>query len=94
MWDRTLIEDKRATDIQQIGYNSGRVPAGRLLLDSESPLQSFHAHRGDRAVVLTRHSKDSRWPLSRLTEHVPGLRELRVTSPTRSTSETTGRSCS
>ncbi len=41
MWDRTLIEDKRATDIQQIGYNSGRVPAGRLLLDSESPLQSF-----------------------------------------------------
>ena len=41
MWDRTLIEDKRATDIQQIGYNSGRVRAGRLLLDSESPLQSF-----------------------------------------------------
>ncbi|NKR75933.1 hypothetical protein GS492_25755 [Rhodococcus hoagii] len=28
---------QRATDIQQIGYNSGRVPAGRLLLDSEQP---------------------------------------------------------
>lgn len=41
MWDQTLIEDKRATDIQQIGYNSGTVRAGRLLLDSESPLQSF-----------------------------------------------------
>ncbi|MGB3697485.1 MAG: aromatic ring-hydroxylating dioxygenase subunit alpha [Gordonia sp. (in: high G+C Gram-positive bacteria)] len=41
MWDRTLIEDKRATDIQQIGYNSGKIPAGRLMLDSESPLQSF-----------------------------------------------------
>ncbi|WP_257209971.1 aromatic ring-hydroxylating oxygenase subunit alpha [Rhodococcus erythropolis] len=41
MWDQTLIEDKQATDIQQIGYNSGRIPSGRLLLDSESPLQSF-----------------------------------------------------
>lgn len=41
MWDRTLEEDKQATDIQQIGYRSGRVPAGRLMLDSESPLQSF-----------------------------------------------------
>jgi choline monooxygenase len=41
MWDRTLEEDKQATDIQQIGYRSGRVPAGRLLLDSESPLRSF-----------------------------------------------------
>ncbi|WP_336793434.1 aromatic ring-hydroxylating dioxygenase subunit alpha [Gordonia malaquae] len=41
MWDRTLIEDKRATDVQQIGYNSGRVPSARLMLDSESPLQTF-----------------------------------------------------
>lgn len=41
MWDQTLIEDKRATDIQQIGYRSGRVPTGRLMLDSESPLQAF-----------------------------------------------------
>jgi choline monooxygenase len=41
MWDRTLEEDKQATDVQQIGYRSGRVPAGRLMLDSESPLQSF-----------------------------------------------------
>lgn len=41
MWDQTLIEDKRATDIQQIGYRSGRVPTGRLMLDSESTLRSF-----------------------------------------------------
>jgi choline monooxygenase len=41
MWDQTLIEDKQATDIQQIGYRSGCIPAGRLLLDSESTLQSF-----------------------------------------------------
>lgn len=41
MWDRTLIEDKQATDIQQIGYQSGRVKSGRLMLDSESPLQAF-----------------------------------------------------
>lgn len=41
MWDRTLIEDKQATDLQQIGYRSGRVPNARLMLDSESPLQAF-----------------------------------------------------
>ncbi len=41
MWDQTLIEDKQATDIQQIGYRSRRVPAGRLMLDSESPLSAF-----------------------------------------------------
>lgn len=41
MWDQTLIEDKRATDIQQVGYRSRTVPAGRLMLDSESPLQAF-----------------------------------------------------
>lgn len=41
MWDRTLEEDKQATDTQQIGYRSGRIPHGRLMLDSESPLQAF-----------------------------------------------------
>lgn len=41
MWDQTLIEDKRATDIQQLGYRSRAVPTGRLMLDSESPLQAF-----------------------------------------------------
>lgn len=41
MWDRTLIEDKAATDIQQIGYNSGRVPQGQMLVDSEGPLVQF-----------------------------------------------------
>lgn len=41
MWDQTLIEDKGATDIQQAGYASSRVPLGRLMLDSESPLQAF-----------------------------------------------------
>lgn len=41
MWDRTLQEDEQATAIQQIGYESGRVRAGRLMLDSESPLQAF-----------------------------------------------------
>lgn len=41
MWDQTLIEDKQATDIQQIGYSSGRVKSGRLMLDSEGPLQAF-----------------------------------------------------
>jgi choline monooxygenase len=41
MWDQTLIEDKLATDIQQVGYRSRRVPVGRLMLDSETPLQAF-----------------------------------------------------
>lgn len=41
MWDLTLEEDKQATDRQQIGYRSGSVPHGRLLLDSESCLQAF-----------------------------------------------------
>lgn len=41
MWDQTLVEDKSATDIQQLGYRSGRVPSGRLMLDSESPLRDF-----------------------------------------------------
>lgn len=41
MWDRTLVEDKRATDIQQVGYSSGRIPAGRMMPDSEAPLQQF-----------------------------------------------------
>lgn len=41
MWDQTLVEDKQATDLQQIGYRSGRIPHARLLLDSESPLRAF-----------------------------------------------------
>ncbi|WP_340539261.1 aromatic ring-hydroxylating oxygenase subunit alpha [Nocardioides sp. GXZ039] len=41
MWDRTLIEDKTATDIQQIGYQSGRIPAGQMMVDSEGPLVQF-----------------------------------------------------
>lgn len=41
MWDETLKEDKLATDIQQVGYQAGRIPAGRMLLDSEHALQSF-----------------------------------------------------
>ena len=41
MWDQTLIEDQAATDNQQVGYRSGRVPRGRLMLDSEHPLQAF-----------------------------------------------------
>ncbi|WP_069814417.1 aromatic ring-hydroxylating oxygenase subunit alpha [Streptomyces sp. TP-A0874] len=41
MWDQTLIEDQQATEVQQVGYRSRRVPTGRLMLDSESPLQAF-----------------------------------------------------
>ncbi|CDR06441.1 aromatic ring-hydroxylating oxygenase subunit alpha [Streptomyces iranensis] len=41
MWDQTLVEDKRATDCQQIGYRSARVRNGRLMLDSEHPLRAF-----------------------------------------------------
>jgi len=41
MWDQTLMEDKMATDRQQIGYRSGRIPYARLLPDSEHPLQAF-----------------------------------------------------
>ena len=41
MWDATLEEDKQATDLQQAGYRSRRVPHARLMLDSESPLQAF-----------------------------------------------------
>jgi len=41
MWDQTLVEDKAATDLQQLGYRSGRIPHARLMLDSEAPLQAF-----------------------------------------------------
>lgn len=41
MWDLTLEEDKLATDRQQLGYRSGRVPHGRLMLDSEECLRAI-----------------------------------------------------
>ena len=41
MWDQTLREDKLATDLQQVGYHSGRIPNARILLESESSLQAF-----------------------------------------------------
>ena len=36
-----MPEDADATNRQQVGYRSGQVPAGRLMLDSEHNLQAF-----------------------------------------------------
>ncbi len=41
MWDQVLLEDGAATDRQQLGYRSGQIPAGRLMLNSEHNLQAF-----------------------------------------------------
>jgi len=41
MWDQVLREDAEATDRQQLGYRSGQIPAGRLMLNSEHNLQAF-----------------------------------------------------
>ena len=41
MWDQVLLEDAGATDRQQVGYRSGQIPAGRLMLNSEHNLQAF-----------------------------------------------------
>jgi phenylpropionate dioxygenase-like ring-hydroxylating dioxygenase large terminal subunit len=41
MWDQVLLEDAEATNRQQIGYRSGQIPAGRLMLNSEHNLQAF-----------------------------------------------------
>jgi choline monooxygenase len=32
MWDQVMREDAEATDRQQLGYRSGQIPAGRLML--------------------------------------------------------------
>jgi phenylpropionate dioxygenase-like ring-hydroxylating dioxygenase large terminal subunit len=41
MWDQVLREDAAATNRQQVGYRSGQIPAGRLMLNSEHNLQAF-----------------------------------------------------
>jgi hypothetical protein len=41
MWDQVLREDVDATNLQQVGYRSGQVQAGRLMLNSEHNLQAF-----------------------------------------------------
>src|SRR5215469_3466744 len=41
MWDQVLREDAVATNRQQVGYGSGQIPAGRLMLNSEHNLQAF-----------------------------------------------------
>lgn len=41
MWDQVMREDAEATDRQQVGYRSGQVAAGRLMLNSEHNLQAF-----------------------------------------------------
>jgi choline monooxygenase len=41
MWDQVMREDAEATDRQQLGYRSGQIPAGRLMLNSEHNLQAF-----------------------------------------------------
>jgi hypothetical protein len=41
MWDQVLQEDAEATDRQQLGYRSGQIQAGHLMLNSEHNLQAF-----------------------------------------------------
>ena len=41
MYDQTFMEDKEVVSAQQVGYDSRRVPQGRLMTNSESSIAMF-----------------------------------------------------
>ena len=53
MWDQTLIEDQAATDNQQVGYRSGRVPRRAADAGQRASAAGVHAPHLEGAGVMT-----------------------------------------
>ena len=67
MWDQVLREDAEATNRRQLGYGSGKIPAGCLMLKTEHNLQAFMSRTYQALALMTRflpNSSDCSWSAS------------------------------